>query len=87
MKKIVESNFTSLDAFQVTQYIRGRLYILVDFVLGSNSYDEEQIVVINEFLKAYIDFAIAYIKKIPELIPKVRFISLTLGRSRSQSQP
>lgn len=60
MEKLIESDFTNLNAFDITQYLRGRFYIYVDFLLGANTYTEEQIDAVNDFLYAVLRLIVAW---------------------------
>lgn len=50
MQKIIDDDFQTLGAFNVTQYFRGQLYIYLDFLLQNNKYQPEEVLAINEFV-------------------------------------
>lgn len=60
-----------LGAFETTQYLRGQLYIYVDFLLQGGSYTSEQVDAINDFLYNVLRLIVTWLKKIPKLIPLV----------------
>ena len=47
---LTESDLNGLGAFETTQYLRGTLYIYVDFLLQNGQYSDESIDAINDFL-------------------------------------
>lgn len=54
----------------MTQYLRGSLFVNVDFVLSANTYTDEDVAQVIEFVKATIRLVIAWLKKVPSLLPK-----------------
>ena len=71
--ELVANNFSGLTAFEITQYLRGRLFVLVDFVMsssGQTGYTEEDCNDINQFLYAVLDLTVAWLKRLPGLLKK-----------------
>jgi hypothetical protein len=63
-----------MGAFETTQYLRGKLYIYVDFLLGSPQYNnEEQLEAVLEFMYSVLRLIVTWIKKLPSLMPLVIF--------------
>lgn len=86
----METDFEGLSAFETTQYFRGKLFIYVDFLLGSNNYTEEQIDAVNDFLYTVIRLIVHWLKKVPKLIPLVRRVSAYFSivwLTENQSRP
>jgi len=46
------------------------MFVNVDFVLSANTYTEENVAQVVEFLKASIRLVIAWLKKVPPLLQK-----------------
>jgi hypothetical protein len=69
---LIEDDLNGLGAFETTQYFRGQLYIYVDFLLGSNNYDNDQLDAVNDFLYAILRLIVTWLKKVLHLMPLVR---------------
>ena len=54
MEQLIENDLSGLGAFHTTQYFRGKLFIYVDFLLGSNHYNNDQIDAVNDFMNAIL---------------------------------
>ena len=64
---IIATDFQEMSAKQLTQYLRGSLFVNLDFVLSSNTYTDENVLDVIEFAKAAIRLVIAWLKKVPLL--------------------
>ena len=65
---INENNMANLDAFTITQYLRGELYVYIDFLLGESIEEiDENVMVIYDFLKEVINLIVLWLKMIPKL--------------------
>ncbi len=73
MTGLIESDLNGMGALETTQYLRGRLYVYVDSLLGIFTYNEEQIDAVNDFLYTVLRLIVVYLKKFPKLIPLVSF--------------
>ena len=64
------SNFRAIpQAYDLTQYLRGKLFVYVDFLMGApNTYTEEDIDLVIEFLKSAIRCVVAWLKAAPALL-------------------
>ena len=71
---MIESELSGLGAFETSQYFRGSFYIYVDFLLGSNTYTEEQIDAVNDFLYSVLRLIHTWLKKVVKLLPLVKII-------------
>ncbi len=63
VEKLIENDFNLLGAFETTQYLRGKLYIYVDFLLGGPIFKNEVIDAVNDFLYTVLRMIVAYLKK------------------------
>lgn len=70
----MESDLNGLGAFMTTQYLRGSLYVYVDFLLGSTFASEEEVDSVNDFLYTVLKFIGQWLKKVLVLMPLVSFI-------------
>ena len=57
-----------MGALETTQYLRGRLYVYTDFLLGYSSYIEDQVDAVNNFLYSVLKLIVTYFKKVPKLM-------------------
>ena len=73
MEEIIKTNFKCLtSAFEITQYLRGRLFILVDCLLAREPLDPEtEIPIIIGFFKIVIKVIVEWLKLFPSLIDSV----------------
>ena len=69
---MIEDDLNGLGAFETTKYFRGQLYIYVDFLLGSNSYGNDQLDAANDFIYAVLRLITTWLKKVVRLMPLVR---------------
>jgi hypothetical protein len=53
----------------VTQYIRGQLYIYLDFLLQNNKYQADEVDAINDFVYTVLRFIIGWFRRAKKLIP------------------
>ena len=67
---LIARDFRGLSAYAVAQYLRGKLFVLVDFVLGAGPYSESECLEANEFLRAVIRLVVAWLRKAPSLLQK-----------------
>ena len=70
MQAIIDTDFQEVTAKDVTQYLRGGLFVMVDFLLGANTYTEEELVEVNDFYKTVLRLIVAWLKKVPTLLEK-----------------
>ena len=68
LQNLIDNDFGGVEAYQITQYLRGILFIQVDFLLGSNVYTEEEKDEVMKFFKTVIRCCIAWLKKAPSLL-------------------
>ena len=73
MKEVLDTGFKSLaTAFDVTQYIRGRLYVFVDFLMA-NEYKnpDNEIPEVIAFLKLVVKLIATWLKIFPNYLQSV----------------
>jgi hypothetical protein len=77
--QFVERDFNGYSAPAITQYLRGKLFVFVDFLLSNNTitYSETDIDEINELIKAVLRLIVAWLKKVTTLFESA---SATLKR-------
>jgi len=68
LEEVLSTDFECLSAKETTQYLRGEFFIAVDFVMTSNTYTEEVVVKVNEFIKAAIRLIVAWLRKAGSLL-------------------
>ena len=70
---IVKADFESFEtAFELTQILRGRLYVTIDFLMSYDyKTDSEEMDAAHGFLKTFIRVIVAWLKKIPTLLVSV----------------
>ena len=66
----MDKDFRGWTAHELTQYLRGELFIAVDFLLSANTYSEDEIAEVCHFLKTVIRLIVHWLKKAPELLEK-----------------
>jgi len=72
MEEFMENKFSSWSAHEITQYLRGELFVFADFLLGgSHTITEDQVVEIEEFFKTFIRFTVVWLQTATDLSPKV----------------
>ena len=61
----MDSDFECLSVKETTQYLRGSLFINVDFILSTTNYNYDQAVLLKviEFVKAALRLVVAWLKK------------------------
>lgn len=67
----MDDDFSGYGAFHTTQYLRGQLYIYLDFLLQNNKYQPEEADAINDFVYTVLRFVIAWFRRAKKLIPLV----------------
>ncbi|CDW78729.1 UNKNOWN [Stylonychia lemnae] len=68
VERLIESDLNGVGAFHTTQYLRGDLYIYVDFLLQHSPYTDEEIDAINDFMYCVIRLIVTWLKKLPKLL-------------------
>lgn len=69
VQDLVDRSFRGLSAHELTQYLRGELFVTVDFLLSANSlYSEEDVGEVCTFLKAVISLIVHWLKLAPGLL-------------------
>ena len=59
------------EPFELTQYLRGRLYVYVDFLMA-NLYDDPQVLpAVVDFLKRVLKLIAAWLRRFPGLMRSV----------------
>lgn len=71
MQKLIDSELNGLGAFETTQYLRGHLYIYVDFLMQNGQYLNERADAVNDYIYHVLRLIVIWLKKIPKLIPLV----------------
>ena len=67
----INSDFEGVSSTMITQLLRGKIYVAIDFFLGSNSYSEEQVDAINDLINTVLKMVVAWQKKLITLLPFV----------------
>ena len=68
IKAMIKNKLADLDAFMVTQYLRGELYVYIDFLLSVTlETPKSSIPIIYEFLKVVIKLIVVWLKMLPSL--------------------
>lgn len=71
VQELTARSFRGWTAHELTQYLRGELFITVDFVLSANSpYAEEEVDEVCTFLKAVIGLIVEWLKLAPGLLER-----------------
>ena len=60
IEMLINSDFEDIAPTTLTQLIRGRIFIYVDFLLGTNNYTDEQVDAINDFLYCILRMIVAW---------------------------
>jgi hypothetical protein len=60
---LIDDDLNGLGAFETTQYLRGRLYVFVDFVLQNGKFSEEEADAVNDFITQVLRLITAWFKK------------------------
>ena len=60
---MIDDDLNGLGAFETTQYLRGRLYVFVDFVLQNGKFSEEEADAVNDFITQVLRLITAWFKK------------------------
>jgi len=68
IESLIARDFQGISAYALTQYLRGKLFIEVDFVLSSPTYTDSDCAEVNEFLRATIRLVVAWLNKVPSLL-------------------
>lgn len=68
---MIERDFERYTAHELTQFLRGRLFVYNDFLLtgGHRDLSEEHLDMIDEYFRATMRLIIAWFKKLPSLFP------------------
>jgi hypothetical protein len=67
MTDLIDS-WNHLTAYQLTQLLRGRLYIMIDTILyGLSNIDQPILIIFNTFLTSYISFFSYYLNHLSTL--------------------
>ena len=69
--KLIDDDLNGLGAFETTQYLRGRLYIFVDFLLQNGKFTSEEADAVNDFIVQVLRLITAWFKKAQKLIALV----------------
>jgi hypothetical protein len=64
LQSLIDNNLDGMNAFEVTQYFRGSLFIFTDFLLGNNSYTPAEQEDINKFFKLVMKMIVTYLNKL-----------------------
>jgi len=56
-----------MTAFETTQYIRGELFVYVDFLLGNSFTELEVLAEVENFIKSVLRLIVVWLKKLPTL--------------------
>ena len=69
---LIKNDFRGLTAYELTQYLRGKLFVYVDFVMGQGgqSYTEEEAVAVDQLLRAVLRLIVAWLNKLPQIMQK-----------------
>lgn len=69
---MIDADFQQLDAYQTTQYFRGKLYMYVDFLLSADYPEEVEQATLDaviDFLNLVIKLVVQWMKKITTMGP------------------
>lgn len=64
LEALIATNLDGLNAWEVTQYFRGKLFIYVDFLFGGNEYHPAEIDEVIDFLKCVLLCIVVYLRKL-----------------------
>lgn len=79
MEEYSKIKFIARDCHLITQFIRGKLYILVDSILSNqNSTAPHHLKLFTDFFEAFISFSISFLDCLPFLLPDVFFFLFNL---------
>ena len=70
MQRVIDTDFQELSAKYVTQYLRGTMFVNVDFVLSANTIPVENVAEVVELLRSAIRLVVAWLNKVPPLLQK-----------------
>ena len=73
LRNIIDKDFECFEnAFEITQILRGRLYVWVDFLM-SHDYkaNSNEVQLAHDFFKLFLEIIVAWLKKIPTLLKAV----------------
>lgn len=65
--KLIENNFEGFTAFETTQYLRGELFVYVDFLLSHTYPDLHVLPEIDAFIKSVLRIIVLWLVKLPTL--------------------
>ena len=68
--KMVHNDFRGNTAHELTQYLRGKLFVYIDFIMGQATYTEAEADEIYELLRAAVRLIVAWLKKMPSIMQK-----------------
>jgi hypothetical protein len=73
VQELTERSFRGLSAQELSQYLRGELFITVDFLLSASSqYTEEDVDEVCAFLKAVLGLIVHWLKMAPGLLERAQ---------------
>ena len=70
IEAVIESEFKGISAHETTQYLRGTLFVYTDFLLSTYTrpYTEEELVEVNDYMRAVIRLVVAWLRKTKEIV-------------------
>jgi hypothetical protein len=68
--RLVANDFRGLSAYELTQYLRGKIFVYVDFLLSQGMYTESECLEVNELLRATVRLIVAWLNKMPSIMQK-----------------
>ena len=68
LENLVASNLDGLNAWEVTQYFRGELFIMTDFLFGANEneYTDEALDEVIDFFKCVLRCIVIYLRRLED---------------------
>jgi len=68
----LESTKFNKSAFEITQTLRAKIYIIIDHILTTNEqFKPDELKEINNFFEKFILFFVAYLRYLPEVLRDV----------------
>jgi hypothetical protein len=60
---LIDDDLNGLGPFETTQYLRGRLYVFVDFLLQNGKFNDEEPDAVNDFITQVLRLITAWFRK------------------------
>lgn len=67
---LIQNDFRGLPAYELTQFIRGYVFVHVEYILSQGEYSESDCKTINDLLEAVVRLIVAWLKKVPSIMQR-----------------